>query len=164
VPVVALTPQPQAIVTRAVQGGTQNRNPTPSDGARTGTSPAPYIAAGTAPPSAVMASMPPGSLPACGPDRLRIRTGSHDGHGRIVFDWSGPVAYRITPGAEGLAIAFPDAGCQPATNGIRTVRNLQGAAPAGQGAAVVLRIAPGTQPRGFRLGNRVVIDLADAAR
>lgn len=119
---------------------------------------------GTTPPGAVAVSTQPATLPACGPDRLRIRTGSHDGHGRIVFDWSGPVAYRITPGAEGLAIAFPDAGCQPAPNGIRPARNLRGVEAEAPGAALLLRTAPGAHARDFRLGNRVVIDLADAAR
>ncbi|WP_198378633.1 hypothetical protein [Neoroseomonas rubea] len=108
--------------------------------------------------------MLPAPLPSCGPDRLRIRTGSHDGHGRIVFDWSGPVAYRLTPGVEGLGIAFPDAGCRPAANGIRPARNLRGVEAEGQGAALVLRVAAGAQLRDFRLGNRVVIDLADPAR
>lgn len=119
---------------------------------------------GIAPSSSATVATPLAPLPACGPDRLRIRTGSHDGHGRIVFDWSGPVAYRLTPGAEGLGIAFPDAGCRPAANGIRPARNLRGVEAEGQGAALVLRVAPGAQLRDFRLGNRVVIDLADPAR
>lgn len=111
--------------------------------------------------AAAAAATTPGTLAPCGPDRLRIRTGSHDGHGRIVFDWSGPVAYRLTPDAAGLGIAFPDAGCRPTVEGVRPARNLAGAEPQGTGTEVLLRLRPGTQPHDFRLGNRVVIDLRD---
>ena len=169
-PVSAETPQREALVVVPFPHAAARHTAPSSDTTPTAASPSLPAAAvvrpasGTTPPSGALASTPATTLPACAPDRLRIRTGSHDGHGRIVFDWSGPVAYRLTHGAEGLAIAFPDAGCQPTTTGIRTARNLQGIAAPGQGTSVVLRIAPGTQTRDFRLGNRIVIDLADTAR
>ncbi|MBP0463945.1 protein kinase [Roseomonas sp. PWR1] len=165
----APTPHAAPIPAAAAQGadaggaGLSGGTPARVASAAAAPPPAPRLV-GATPPSVAMVAPPAGPLPACGPDRLRIRTGSHDGHGRVVFDWSGPVAYRLTPGVEGLGIVFPDAGCRPAANGIRPARNLRGADAEGQGAALVLRIAPGAQPRDFRLGNRVVIDLADPAR
>ncbi len=101
---------------------------------------------------------------ACKPERLRIRTGSHDGYGRIVFDWSGRVAYRITQDASGVGIHFPDAGCMPAAERIRPARNLSGADGDDTGSGLLLRVVPGAQVHDFRLGNRVVIDIGDAAR
>jgi hypothetical protein len=103
-------------------------------------------------------------LPLCPPERLRIRTGSHAGFGRIVFEWSEPVGYRVTQGDAGIIVAFPDADCRPSVEGVRPVRNLRGVEPGGDGAAgLVLRAAPGTQFRDFRLGTRVVVDLSDPA-
>jgi serine/threonine-protein kinase len=106
----------------------------------------------------------PPRLPLCSPERLRIRTGSHDGFGRIVFEWSEAVGYRVTQGDAGITVAFPDAGCRPSAEGVRPARNLRGAEPEANGApGLVLRIAPGTQLRDFRLGTRVVVDLFDPA-
>jgi len=109
-------------------------------------------------------TLAPPRLPLCSPERLRIRTGSHNGFGRIVFEWSEAVGYRITQGDAGITVAFPDAGCRPSPEGIRPARNLRGVEPEANGApGLVLRVAPGTQLRDLRLGTRVVVDLSDPA-
>lgn len=99
--------------------------------------------------------------PATAEPRIGVRVGDHPGHGRVVFDWPGPVAYEVEDrdGRVVLRFASPAAFDLPPAG--RLPRNLRGIEAAGQ--AVTLIPAPGAGLRHFRLGGRVVVDLLDAA-
>jgi len=98
--------------------------------------------------------------PAAAQERVSLRVGDHPGLGRVVFDWPREVAYRVetAPGRVTLRFAAPGA-FDPAP--ARLPRNVTGIRA--EGESVEITLAPDSRPRVFRLGNRVVLDVADAA-
>ncbi len=96
---------------------------------------------------------------------VAVRSGQHDTHTRVVFDWPASTTYdvkEVTPGQ--LVITFRD----PATLNTDGVKNddvIKGVSSAGQ--SVTLNIAPNTTHRHFLVGNKVVLDVfkpADAQK
>ncbi len=90
-------------------------------------------------------------------NNVAVRSGQHDTHTRVVFDWPASTTYEVkevTPGQ--LVITFRE----PATLNTSGVKNddvIKGVSSAGQ--SVTLNIAPNTTHRHFLVGNKVVIDV-----
>lgn len=93
--------------------------------------------------------------------RVALRVGTHADHGRLVFDWPRPVAYGIERQGDRMVLRFAEPAAFDLAAGRRRTRNLVSLSE--EGGAVVIRAAPGARLRHFRLGNRVVLDLIDAA-
>ena len=90
-----------------------------------------------------------------------MRVGNHPGHGRIVFDWPSPPAYRLDRVGDLVVLRFPDAAPVDLSGARRPPRNVAGLAHGGDGIEISLR--PGARVRHFRLGPWVVVDLLDPA-
>ena len=89
---------------------------------------------------------------------MPVRVGTHPGYGRIVFDLSEPIEYRLTRQDQHVVVQFVGDVTIGSAPGMP--HNLVGfTGGAGQADLVV---APGTVVRDWRLGNRVVIDMLDA--
>ena len=95
------------------------------------------------------------------PPRVPVRVGDHAGHGRIVFDWQQRTDYSVTVEGSNVRVTFAAPGVPDLAALHRAPRNV--AAIAGSAGAVELRIAEGAELRHFRLGTRIVIDIADPA-
>ena len=99
------------------------------------------------------------SLPVAAQERVGVRGGDHPGHGRIVFDWSRPVEYWVAERDGRVLLRFAEPATLDGAALARPPRNIR--AVAGQRNEVEITLAPGARPRHFRLGNRIVIDVAD---
>jgi hypothetical protein len=102
------------------------------------------------------------ALPAAAQDRVGVRVGDHPGFGRVVFDWPGSVEYRVEEAEGRILVHFASPAAFDLAPARRGARNLRGVTSDGSRAEIA--VAPGTRLRHFRLGNRVVLDLLDAAR
>ena len=102
-----------------------------------------------------------GPLLAETPDRVAVRVGNHPGHGRIVLDWPRQVVFRSERDGAALRLFFtaPEevdvAGARHPPRNVRSVAAIPG--------GVEVSLAPGVEPRVFRLGGRIVIDALNAA-
>lgn len=105
-----------------------------------------------------MSAGPVPAGPQAQPRRLPLRAASHEGYGRIVFDWSVRVDYVAELSDDRLMLRF-GVPATPITGGVRAPRNVSAIAAADGGVAITLR--PGTRVRHFRLGNRIVVDVHD---
>ncbi|MBW6397294.1 hypothetical protein KPL78_05500 [Roseomonas sp. HJA6] len=94
--------------------------------------------------------------------RVAMRVGTHSDLGRLVFDWPSRVGYRVEEGEGRLVIRFDAPARIDLSAARRPPRNI--IAVEQDGAAIVIRIAPGARPRHFRLDNRIVLDVRDAER
>ncbi len=95
-------------------------------------------------------------------DRVGLRTGSHAGHARIVFDWPREAGYRVEQAEGRVTLRFARAAEFDLGAAQRGVRNLRGIEATGPDS-VTLTLAEGAGLRHFRLGARVVLDLLDPA-
>lgn len=92
-------------------------------------------------------------------EEVAVRVGDHAGYGRVVFDLPPGAAFTTTTDGNRFLVAFKDAGqvAQPMTLP-RFVVSVQG----GQDTATLV-LEPGARPRAFRVGNRLVVDVAGPA-
>jgi tetratricopeptide (TPR) repeat protein len=100
--------------------------------------------------------------PAAEPPPVRVRRGEHRRFSRIVFDWTGPIDYRVTANGGELKVTFDKAARLDLTRlerrPLRNVR-LVGAATGEGTSHVDLAVAEGADVRDFRQGTMVVIDV-----
>ena len=96
------------------------------------------------------------------PPRVPVRVGDHAGHGRIVFDWPQRTDYSVTVEGSNVRVTFAAPGVPDLAALRRAPRNV--AAIAGSSGAVELQLAAGAELRHFRLGTRIVLDIADPAQ
>ena len=89
-----------------------------------------------------------------------VRMATHEGYGRVVFEFSAPMDFKVERKGDAVTLRFPGAGDVPAIGG--SVRNIVSVV-GGAGQAVVT-VAPGARLHTVRLGNRVVIDALDPAK
>ncbi len=89
-----------------------------------------------------------------------VRAATHDGYGRIVFDWDSPVRYDVETAAGQIIIRF-DQPVGPGADRIpSTLRDYVGAARVSpDGRTVTLPLKGGFEPRTFTIGTSVVLDL-----
>ena len=89
-----------------------------------------------------------------------VRTGDHDGYGRVVFDMPEGATYTTVLDGNRMVVSFNNAGqvAQPATLP-RNVAAIQG----GSGTATLM-LEPGARARPARVGNRLIVDVLSQAR
>lgn len=98
-------------------------------------------------------------------EEIGVRTGEHPGHGRLVLEWSAPVAVEAKHVGDSLNLDFGRAvdavDLSVALDGLPD--HLQGFAP-GEGLdEMVLRLAPGVRPHVWSVDSRTIIDFYETA-
>ncbi len=97
-------------------------------------------------------------------ETVAVRAGIHADYGRIVFDWPREVGYQARIDGDRLVITFDEAA---AFEGPLLQRGLRGYAEAPQlsedGRRLTLALSAAHGLKHFRLGNKVVVDLQQAA-
>ncbi len=91
--------------------------------------------------------------------RVPVRVGDHPGFGRIVFDWPRQVTWREDRDAGVLRLAFAAPEAVDVAGARRPPRNVAGVIAISDGVEIQLR--PGAEPRVYRLGNRIIVDVRD---
>ena len=91
--------------------------------------------------------------------QVGVRTGTHPGYGRVVFDWPSRVAYEAEADAGGLVIRFAEP-ARIALNG-PVPRNVLGVTP--DGGTVRIAAREGARFRHFHHGAKLVVDVLDPA-
>ncbi|WP_198369966.1 type II and III secretion system protein family protein [Roseomonas rosulenta] len=89
--------------------------------------------------------------------RVTVRTGTHPGYGRIVFDWPARTDYQAEATADGLVIRFAEQG--RLALGAAAPRNV--VALSAEGQAVRIEARPGARFRHFHHGPKLVVDILD---
>ena len=93
---------------------------------------------------------------------VKVRAATHEGYGRIVFNWSSPGPYKVETSGGQLVVSFGRA-IEPALGDV--VRNLSrylSSATAGaDGQSVVFGLKDSFEARGFDMGAAVVIDIVE---
>lgn len=91
--------------------------------------------------------------------QVGVRTGTHPGYGRVVFDWPSRVAYEAEADAGGLVIRF----AEPARIALHgpAPRNVLGVTP--DGGTVRIAAREGARFRHFHHGAKLVVDVLDPA-
>ncbi|WP_431284052.1 hypothetical protein ACQW02_04400 [Humitalea sp. 24SJ18S-53] len=108
-------------------------------------------------PAAVRAQAP--AEPVAAAARVAVRVGDHPGFGRLVMDWPRQVSWREERDDGVLRLVFAASEPVDAAGARRPPRNIAGVAAVAGGIEIQLR--PGAQPRVYRLGNRIVVDVRD---
>jgi hypothetical protein len=103
------------------------------------------------------------AAPAMAQERIGVRVGDHPAHGRIVFDWPRSVSYVAEREGDRLRLRFSEPAALDLSAIRRPPRNIARLRFAESGLELELELRPGTTLRHFRLGNRVVVDVMDAA-
>jgi pilus assembly protein CpaC len=89
--------------------------------------------------------------------RIAVRTGTHPGYGRIVFDWPARTEYEAEATAEGLLIRF----AEPARLALGAAAPRNVVALSGDGRTVRIDARPGARFRHFHHGPKLVVDVLD---
>ncbi len=93
--------------------------------------------------------------------QVGVRTGSHPGFGRVVFDWPSQTAYQAEASDGGLVLRFARPGQIALGTTLAMPRNVQGVAA--EGDAVRITTIEGARFRHFHIGARLVVDVLDPA-
>ncbi len=102
------------------------------------------------------------AAPAETPPNVRLRTGEHKTHSRLVFDWPRKVGYRVVEQPGNITISF-DQAAQWNTSRLskrpaRWITAIAARTAAGT-SQVVLAVQPGVRVSHLRVGPKVVIDI-----
>ncbi len=89
--------------------------------------------------------------------RVAVRTGTHPGFGRIVFDWPARAEYQAEATPEGLVIRFSE----PARLALGSAVPRNVVALSGDGRTVRIDARAGSQFRHFHHGPKLVVDVLD---
>lgn len=119
-------------------------------------------ALGSLPPAAVRASAEaPEAASAPAPSRVVVRTGDHDGFGRLVFDWTRNVDYAVTQDGNRATIRFSQAAIVDPRFLDRLPKTVLAAetATTGNSVTITLTVADLARLRHFRNGTHVVLDV-----
>ncbi len=95
--------------------------------------------------------------PALAAETTDVRMATHEGYGRVVFEFASPRDFKVDRKGDAVTLHFPGAGDVPAIEG--AVRNI--VSVAGGPDQAVVTMAPGARLHTMRLGNRVVVDALD---
>lgn len=104
-----------------------------------------------------------GIAPALAQEALAVRTGSHDGYQRVVFDWPRPVDYTLAREGGTLTLRFTQA-ARVDLSALSALENVQQArvlAESGEGLQIRLGIAPQSRVRDVKVGERIIVDIYD---
>jgi len=100
--------------------------------------------------------------PASDPERIRVRTGAHDGFQRIVFDWTRPVGHTVTRQGDRLTLGFDrrvPLAVDPIRPDLPDSLTEARARLTDSGSVFSLRLPPGAEIRTFESGPKVVLDI-----
>lgn len=98
---------------------------------------------------------------AVGPDTVEVRFGDHKGYSRAVFDWPAKVGFRIEEKNGEVLIHFDQSAKYDFSNfRERGPRAIAGLTASPDGKTVRMKAPSGQAMKSFRLGNRVVVDIA----
>jgi tetratricopeptide (TPR) repeat protein len=92
---------------------------------------------------------------------VTVRAGSHPGFGRVVFEWPAMVGYTVAREGNRVLLSFERPG-RFETEGARRRLPRQVTALDAAGTAAAIEVAPGATLRHYRLGTRIVLDVAPA--
>jgi tetratricopeptide (TPR) repeat protein len=96
---------------------------------------------------------------------VKVRAAAHDGYGRIVFNWSTAVPFKVNTTGSQLVVSFGSP-IEPSLGGV--VRNLSkylsGAAAGADGHSVVFTMKEDFDARSFDMGAAIIIDITDAVQ
>jgi pilus assembly protein CpaC len=94
---------------------------------------------------------------------VRVRVGDHGERARVVFDWPRPTTYRVEEAETGrVLLHFGRSAEFDLSRAAMPGRHLHGIEVV-EGRTAALATSPGARVRHFRLGGRVVVDVADTA-
>ncbi len=98
-------------------------------------------------------------------DNVEVRFGDHKGYSRAVLDWPRKVGYRIEERDGEVWVHFDRAAKYDLSNfRVRGPRAIAGVDAATNGLSVRLVAPSGSAMKDFRLGNRVVVDVAGSTQ
>jgi tetratricopeptide (TPR) repeat protein len=97
-------------------------------------------------------------------DSVNVRTGTHDGYSRLVFDWAASVPYTATrSGNDSVDIEFKKTANMDSSGvdikNAKTILGFEKLSTDGQNLKVRVKIPAGSDFRHFLVGNRVVLDV-----
>jgi tetratricopeptide (TPR) repeat protein len=96
---------------------------------------------------------------------VKVRAATHDGYGRIVFNWPTPVPFKIkTVGAQ-LVVSFSSP-IEPYLSGVvqKLSKYLSSAVAGADGRSVAFTMKEDFDVYGFDMGANIVIDITDAVQ
>lgn len=99
------------------------------------------------------------AAPALAAEPVAVRVGSHGGFGRVVFDWPATVGYAAVEEGDRLVLIFDRPG-RFDTAGLERRLPREVTAIEARGATAAIGLAAGATVRHFRLGTRIVLDIA----
>lgn len=95
-------------------------------------------------------------------DAVNARIGSHDGYGRVVFNWPSATTYTVNQSGDRVEITFARPGTMTtAASTDPNIKTLEQIAGGNAPLKVALTLAPGRTMRHFTVGNRVIVDVSD---
>lgn len=97
-------------------------------------------------------------------DSVNVRTGTHDGYTRLVFDWAASVPYTATrSGNDSVDIEFKKTAVMDSSGvdikNAKTILGFEKLSTDGQNLKVRVKIPAGSDFRHFLVGSRVVLDV-----
>jgi tetratricopeptide (TPR) repeat protein len=98
-------------------------------------------------------------------EAVQVRAAAHDGFGRIVFNWSAPVPFKLNASGGRLVVNF-DAPIEPVLAGVaRSLsKYVSNVAAGADGRSVVFTLKEDFEVRGFDMGAAVVVDIVDTVQ
>lgn len=103
------------------------------------------------------------ATPAYAQDAVAVRTGSHDGYQRIVFEWPGAPDYTLNRSGDRLTMRFTRA-ARVDTTPISTLENVGAVrvtSAAQDNLALELTLPAQSRLRDVKVGNRIILDVYD---
>ena len=96
-------------------------------------------------------------------ETVKVRAATHDGYGRIVFNWPTLVPYEIETVGDQLVVSFSSP-IEPSLSGVvqNLSKYLSGATPGADGRSVAFTMKEDFDVYGFDMGTTVVVDITDA--
>ncbi len=94
-------------------------------------------------------------------EQVRLRTGMHDGYGRLVFDWPHEVGYRVSIDGQRLTIEFDRSAEFDLQAKSRLPSHIRNARVSEDGSNIQIDLQATFHLAHFSLGKRIVLDLSD---
>jgi predicted negative regulator of RcsB-dependent stress response len=98
--------------------------------------------------------------------QVSVRSGSHDGYSRLVFDWDNQASYEISKSEGTLTVTFDTVGNPDVSKinnaNLKNIGNVSVTSAQGSPLSLSIKIVPESDFRHFKIGKRVVIDVYDA--
>lgn len=94
-------------------------------------------------------------------EKVELRTASHDGYQRIVFDWTSAATYTVSREGASLTVAFSKAG-NADLSGVTSLDNISAVKViAANPLKISLRVPEKSRLRDIKAGSKIIIDVYD---